>query len=170
MNHRHLLGLLLLVLIPLVSAAQWVLLDKDGSNVYSDRSPPGSVPEKSILKRPGQRPVDDSAASAGSSDKPVDADANGASRLPKPTGVDKLLADKKAKAERAEQEKQKAADAKIAATKADNCARAKFAKATLDSGLRLSRVNSKGEQEIMDDAARSAESKRLQAIMASDCQ
>jgi hypothetical protein len=33
----------------------------------------------------------------------------------------------------------------------------------------LSRVNSKGEREIMDDAARAAEAKRLQEIMAADC-
>jgi hypothetical protein len=170
MNLRHLLGLLALVLLPFGSAAQWVWLDKDGSKVYSDRSPPGSIPEKSILKRPGQRPSDANTASAVSADKPVDAGSVGAGQLPKLTGVDKTLADRKAKAERAEQDKQKAAEAKIAASKADNCARAKFAKATLDSGLRLSRVNSKGEQEIMDDAARAAEAKRLQGIMAVDCQ
>jgi hypothetical protein len=57
----------------------------------------------------------------------------------------------------------------MAAAKADNCARAKFSKATVDSGLRLSRVNSKGEREIMDDAARAAEAKRLQEIIAADC-
>ena len=47
--------------------------------------------------------------------------------------------------------------------------RAKQAKATLDSGVRMGRVSPSGEREVLDDAARATEAKRIQGIMASDC-
>ena len=43
------------------------------------------------------------------------------------------------------------------------------AKATLESGMRMARVNDKGEREVLDDAQRAAELKRVNAIIASDC-
>ena len=58
---------------------------------------------------------------------------------------------------------------RIAKQRADNCERAKRAKATLDSGQRLATTNAKGEREIMDDARRASETQRLQDIMRSDC-
>jgi len=39
----------------------------------------------------------------------------------------------------------------------------------LDSGIRMARMNDKGEREILDDAARAAELERTQAIIQSDC-
>jgi hypothetical protein len=46
---------------------------------------------------------------------------------------------------------------------------AKRAKATIDSGVRLTQVNSKGEREFLDDSQRAAEAKRLDAIIAQEC-
>ena len=60
-------------------------------------------------------------------------------------------------------------EAKVAKAKADNCALARQSKATVDSGIRLARVNAKGEREIMDDNARAAEQKRIQDVINSDC-
>ena len=37
------------------------------------------------------------------------------------------------------------------------------------SGVRIGRVNTAGEREVMDDTARAAEAKRVQAVMAADC-
>jgi hypothetical protein len=34
----------------------------------------------------------------------------------------------------------------------------------------MGRVNAAGEREVMDEAARAAEAKRIQTIMASECQ
>ena len=65
--------------------------------------------------------------------------------------------------------KKKAEDEKVAIAKADNCLRAKAQVRTLDSGVRIARTNDKGEREFMDDAARAAETKRAQDIVASDC-
>ena len=43
------------------------------------------------------------------------------------------------------------------------------AKSSIDSGMRMARMNDKGEREVLDDAQRAAELKRVNAIIASDC-
>jgi hypothetical protein len=39
----------------------------------------------------------------------------------------------------------------------------------MDSGMRIARVNAKGEREILDDNQRVAEQRRLQSVIDSDC-
>ena len=158
-----------------LASAQWQWLDKDGRKVFSDRAPPPDILDKNIIKRPGGRaaPVaapataDDADASAA----PTQTNAT-ASRPALPAsaaGVDKDLEAKKKQAADAEAAKQKAEDEKIAKAKIENCARAKQAKANLDSGVRIAQVNAAGEREVMDEATRAAESKRIQGIMDKDC-
>jgi hypothetical protein len=155
--------------LPAVSLAQWQWIDKDGRKVFSDQSPPADVPAKNILRQPGQRtaapaPAAEPAAPAAS--QPAKAAASGVLKL---SGKDKELQEKKARADAAEAEKKKAHEEELAKVRADNCVRAKRSKATFDSGVRVSRMNDKGEREVMDDAARAAESKRLDGIIATDC-
>ena len=69
----------------------------------------------------------------------------------------------------AEAAKRREEEERITKAKIENCARAKQAKATFDSGIRIARTNAAGEREVMDDAAREAEIKRVQGIMATDC-
>lgn len=148
-------------------SAQWQWLDKDGHKVFSDRAPPPDVPEKNILKQAGKR----GEASGMGTDTPAATAAapqNGAS-APKLGGVDKELQERKKQALEAQAAKRKAEEEKLASAKADNCARAKQAKAGFDSGIRIARSNAKGEREIMDDAARAEELKRIQSIIDSDC-
>lgn len=83
--------------------------------------------------------------------------------------MDKELAERKRKAEQAQTEQRKLEEERISKLKADNCERARLAQKTLDSGVRIARTNAKGEREIMDDAARAVEAKRIQTIIASDC-
>lgn len=92
-----------------------------------------------------------------------------AASAPKLSGVDKDLLEKKKKAEEAETAKRKADEEKIVKAKVENCARAKQAKTSFDSGVRIARTNDKGEREVMDDAARAAEVKRIQAVIDADC-
>ncbi len=156
--------------------AQWQWLDKDGRKVYSDRAPPPDVLEKNIVKRPGGRssavasPVADTGESASS---PTQGSAAAipaqAASGPKGTGLDKDLEAKKKLAADAEAAKRKAEEDKVTKAKIENCARAKQAKATMDSGVRIGRVNAAGEREVMDEATRAAETKRIQSVMASDC-
>jgi hypothetical protein len=85
------------------------------------------------------------------------------------TGKDAELEKKKKEAEDAVAAKKKAEEAKFAAQQADNCERAKKAKASYASGVRIATTNAKGEREIMSDTDRAAESKRLDGVMAADC-
>lgn len=160
--------LLLASLVSLAASAQWQWTDKDGHNVFSDRAPPSDVLEKNIVKRPGSSGTTkaDVAALA-----PVAAAGpQSAASAPTLSGVDKELADKKKKAEVAQAAQRRAEQEKIVKAKVENCARAKQAKANFDSGVRISRINEKGEREVLDDAARATELKRIQVIVDSDCQ
>lgn len=149
--------------------AQWQWKDKDGRLFFSDRPPPADVPEKDIVRRPGQqRGFGSSAPSAepalGSTNAAVP--GGGASA---PGGADTALQDKKKQAEAAEASKRKAEEDRNAAMRADNCARAQQAKATMDSGTRMVRMNEKGEREYFDEASTAAESARLQGIINENC-
>ncbi len=154
--------------------AQWQWLDKDGRKVYSDRSPPADIQEKNILKRPpGARIApppaaadDPSAAPAGATPAPAAKANPGGLKL---SGKDPQLEAKKKQAEEEEAAKKKGEEEKIAKARADSCERAKKAQASLQSGVRMSTTNAKGEREVMDDNARAVEQKRLQAIVDGDC-
>lgn len=151
--------------LPLAASAQWLWLDKDGRKVFSDKAPPPDIAPDRILKHPGGRFTPPAAET-----QAVPAPAAAAALpVPKPSGTDKALAERKKQLEAAEAEKKKEQEMKVAAMRADNCARAKNAKATFDSGVRVSRTNEKGEREIMDDAQRAAEVKHLNEIIARDC-
>lgn len=160
-------------LVTMAVSAQWAWTDRDGRKVYSDRAPPLNVPEKNILKRPGGRSTTMSAsnfevtapASVTAASAPL-----GTASAPRSGGIDKELNDKKKKAEEAELAKRKIEEERVLKAKVENCARAKQARATLDSGMRIARTNDKGEREIMDDAARATERSHIQSIIDSDCQ
>lgn len=160
---------LLASLVSLAAAAQWQWTDKDGHKVFSDRAPPADILEKNILKRPGMHNTSKGTTGAASPATPASAASSTAS-APKLSGVDKDLADKKKKADEAQAAERKAEQEKVLKAKVENCARAKQAKATFDSGVRVSRINEKGENEVLNDAARGTEVQRIQAIISSDCQ
>ncbi len=147
----------------LPAAAQWKWRDKRGQTQYSDLPPPPGVPESDILQRPSagaarRAPVAAAPASAAS-----------AAPLSAARASDPELEARRKKAEQEVADKKKAEDAKIAATRADNCTRAKDQLRTLDSGIRIARVDAKGEREILDDAARAAEGRRMRDVIASEC-
>lgn len=157
------------LLVSVTASAQYQWIDKDGRRVFSDRAPPADVPAKNILQEP--RSASSRIAPAAPSE-PVAAPEPTAATAPAsapPQTEDKALEAKKQQAEAAEQARKKAEEAKQTAAQADNCQRARNAKATLDSGLRMARVNHKGEREVLDDAQRAAELKRVNAVIAADC-
>ena len=155
--------------VPLAALAQWQWIDKDGRKVFSDQPPPPSVPANKILRQPGARvapPAEETVAPASAAAAQT---AKAAASAPKLTGKEKELEDKKKAAEAAEAAKKKALEEEVARLRADNCARAKRSKATFDTGVPIARTNDKGEREIMNDATRAAEIKRLEGMIASDC-
>ncbi len=152
--------------------AQWQWIDKDGRKVFSDRAPPPDILEKNIISRPAGRnraPATDAPAEQPAGTATATAAQPAAGALPKPGGVDKDLEEKKKQTADAEAAKRKAEEERVTRAKVENCAWAKQGKATYDSGVRISRSNAAGEREILDDAARAAELKRIQAVIDSDC-
>lgn len=154
-------------LAPVLATAQWIWVDKDGHKVFSDRAPPAEVVPARILKQPGVRGTPaDAAASPVASAAPAAGPGNGNG---KPNGTDSSLEQRRKQAEAAQAQKKKDEEAKLASIRADNCSRAKTARAGLQSGSRVAYANAKGETEIMDDARRAEEIKRLDDVINRDC-
>jgi hypothetical protein len=159
-----------------IAHAQWGWTDKTGRRIFSDQGPTSDVPEKNIFKRPAgskapaiaNAPEPQATAGATTADGTATAAKSGAS-APKLTGKDAELEKKKKELEATEAAKKKAEADKIAAQKADNCDRIKKSKANLTSGTRIATTNAKGEREIMGDAERAAEIKRLDDLAATEC-
>ena len=172
MKLSHTLLTMALVGTCMAASAQWQWIDKDGRKVFSDRAPPVDILDKSIVKRPAGRTPNTPApeAAAVNAEAAQAAPAPGsAANAPKINGVDKDLEAKKKQAADAETAKRKTEEERVTKAKVESCARAKQAKTTFDSGVRISRANAAGEREILDDAARAEELKRIQGVIAADC-
>ncbi|MFD0667377.1 DUF4124 domain-containing protein [Ramlibacter sp. MAHUQ-53] len=144
--------------LPLAVPAQWQWIDGSGRRVFSDQPPPPGVPERNILRQPTPRTPSVNTGAEPAAQAPAATRAASAQRpAASPPGAQGAAEARKAEEER------------IAQVRAENCTRARAAKATLDSGMRIARMNDKGEREVMDDAARAAESARVQEIIASEC-
>jgi hypothetical protein len=146
--------------------AQWKWLDTNGNAQYSDRPPPNGTPDSKILQRPNANSRAVVVTSPAASAPGVAASAAAAPAL--------KASEPELEAKRKKVEDDKAAKAKVdaerqAKLRAENCTRAKSQAAGLDQGLRVARVNEKGEREILDDQQRADESSRARAIIASDC-
>ncbi|MCG2593536.1 DUF4124 domain-containing protein [Ramlibacter sp. XY19] len=152
--------------VPLLASAQWIYLDKSGRKVFSDQVPPPDVTPDRILRQPGMRPA---AAPAAPAEAQAAAAPVAAGSAAKGAGTDKALEAKKKQAEAAEAAKKKEQDEKFAQARTENCTRARNSKAAFDSGVRVVRTNEKGEQEVLDDKQREAETRRLEALIARDC-
>jgi len=157
-----------LALVTLPAEAQWKWRDPSGRIQYSDLPPPASTPEKDILARPAVQQRAGTPQAAASAASAASAAPAGASPLA-PRTADPDLEAKRKKADGEQADKAKAEQDRIAAARADNCARARSQLSTLESGIRLARTNEKGEREFLDDQQRAAETKRMQDTIASDC-
>jgi hypothetical protein len=149
--------------VALPAAAQWKWRGANGQIQYSDLPPPPGVSDKDILQRPG------SSAMRGAPTAAAPAASSASAPLLAPKGQEPELEAKRKKAEQEQAEKQKAEEQRVAAAKADNCKRAREQMRSLESGMRMARVNEKGEREILDDKGREAEMKRARDMVASDC-
>ncbi|MEO7007857.1 MAG: DUF4124 domain-containing protein [Caldimonas sp.] len=155
--------------------AQWKWRDKNGQTQYSDLPPPSVVPEQDILSRPNSAkrrttasPVPAGSAASGSTGS-ASAPLAAASSALVPKTTDSELEAKRKKVEADQAAKTKAEEAKVAAARADNCARAKAQMRTLDSGIRLARTNAKGEREFLDDKQRAEEAGHTRQVISADC-
>jgi hypothetical protein len=174
MSQRGLSSLLLLVLALSASGmaqAQWKWRDAKGQVQYSDRAPPASVPDKDVLQRPpGQAglvllPMGAPNPVAGATPA---ASAVAASR-PASGSAPRLVSGDEARKRADEAAQRKNAEDALARQRAENCQQARDQIRLLQDGVRVARMNAKGEREILDDAQRARELARAQAAQASDC-
>lgn len=152
--------------------AQWQWTDKDGRKVFSDRAPPADMPPSRILKQP--HGLHSSAVTPPATDAQAAPPPPIATAMPPPqaapaNGTDKELEEKKAKAEAAEAAQKKVQDNQHAAARANNCRRAQSAKADFDFDRPVRQTNAQGERVILDGKERTAEVRRIQSIIESDC-
>ncbi len=145
----------------------WKWRDASGQMHISDTPPPAGTPARNIISSPnggalvGAPVLTPLAATPTAAVDPA-ASANESALEKRKKAADKDKADKD-KADRA------AIDAKNAVIRKDNCARAQAALPGIQNGARISRINDKGEREVLDDAGRAQELKRMQDIIASNC-
>lgn len=154
---------------PSAAWAQWKWKDRNGQVHISDLPPPRDIPDKDVMQRPNEstrRAAAAAAAQASAAQAPV-AGASAAA-APKPR-LDPELEARRTRQEQEQKAKDKATEDKATAQRAENCQRARQQLATLDSGIRIARLNDKGEREVMDDKARAEESQRTRQIIASEC-
>lgn len=147
--------------------AQWQWLDKSGRKVYSDQPPPADIPLKNILKQPRAAGLAPAAAAAPA--QPASAAAAPAAATPRLRDDDEDLQTWKKKADAQAQAKIKAEAERVATLKASNCEKARANQALMDSGVRVSITNAKGEREILDDAARAAEARKIRVVIEANC-
>jgi type IV secretory pathway VirB10-like protein len=150
-----------LLLAALPATAQWKWKDARGQVVISDVPPPREIPDRDVLQKPDV--VTRRAA------QPAPAASAPAQESVAKAKADPELEARKKKSEQEQSDKVKAEEDKVAAQRAENCRRARSHMATLDSGIRLSRTNEKGEREILDDKQVADEVNRTRQIISSDC-
>ncbi len=166
-------SLLLVCLLAVASSAhaQWMWRDKTGRVHMSDRAPPSDVAEKDVLKRPaGQRAAVPAAPAAEAASAAASAVASAsAPAAPAAARVDPELEARRKKAELEQAAQKKQAEERVAATRAENCQRAQAHMRNIDSGIRMSRTNEKGEPEAFDDRMRAEEAERTRSVIAANC-
>jgi hypothetical protein len=150
----------------------WKWRDASGQLHISDTAPPPGTPHKNILSSPGgAAPVGaPTLTPLSSTPAPTQAIQAGAAAS---TAAESALDRKKKAADKDKADKEKAdraeVDAKNAAIRKDNCARAQSSLTGLQSGQRIARVNDKGEREVLDDTGRAEEIKRTQDMVTTNC-
>lgn len=155
---------------------EWTVDDGSGPKRHiTDMPPPANLKNVKILRSPKGAAV---AATTPAPTGPVAVPALAASgaagqavpgNLPTVPAEDKDLVARKKQAEAAVAAKQREEAQAQARIRADNCTRSQAAKAAFDSGQRISTTQPNGERVILDDAARAAELRRVQASISSNC-
>lgn len=150
---KHLAVAILLAGCTSFALAQYIWLNEKGVKQYSDLPPPASVPDSKILKSPDRSPP---ANVVEKSAEPAETNEETAKKAPL-TIAEKNIDFQKRRMEQAEKDKERAALEKTAADKKKNCERASDYQRTLDSGMRISRMDQAGERVYLSDEERAQE-------------
>ncbi len=147
----------MLVFAAVASAQMYRWVDKDGRVHYTATPPPPGVKARTLqapaVPPPAPGDAKDAAAKDGAA---TDAGAKSARRGPlTPAEQEQEFRKRQLEAQKAREKE--ALAAKEAETKQENCARAREALRTFESGLRVSRTDAPGERYYIDDDARARE-------------
>jgi hypothetical protein len=142
------------------AVAQWKWRDKTGHVTVSDLPPPRDIPEKDVLQRPSEVVMRRAAPAPAAASAPASGPA---------VRIDPELEARRKRSEQDQAAQRKAEDDKLAADRAENCRRAQAHQRSLDSGMRLARVNDKGEREVLDDKQRAEEMRATREAIATNC-
>ncbi|MCC2973930.1 DUF4124 domain-containing protein [Massilia sp. IC2-476] len=138
--------------------AQYSWIGENGVRQFSDRPPPPSTPPHKILKAPGRLPAPQAAPA------PAAATPGIAKELPDLAQRERDYL-KRTKA-REEQEKKELVEAQRRRDDGERCDAARQARAQVESGIRISRVNAKGERSFASDQERAEQLARANRILA----
>jgi hypothetical protein len=164
-NRARLLAAGALMALASLAQAQYMWIDEKGLKQLSDRPPPPSIPLKHILKAPHGVPTADSVvAEPAAAATATTADA--ARPKAPPTLADRNADYNKRVKEKAERDGKDREEAERKAALAENCARAREARQSLDSGARIASVDQNGERAFMGDEQRAIESQKVNKALA----
>lgn len=140
-------------------AGTWQWRDASGRMVYSDLPPPPSVPASQILRAPSPatpagQPTSSPAQAVGqpaaAARAPAAAPASAAPR----SWAEKEQDFRKRTAAREEAERKQREESEQTARAARACQDARSALRTLESGMRVSTIDTQGERQVIDEAER----------------
>ena len=134
---------------------RWV--DKDGKVRYTDTPPPAGVKARTFRAPAGAPPADAPEAAAKDAPKgPLT-----------PAQQEQEFRKRQLEAQKGREKDDQAN--RDAETKQANCARARQALATLESGQRITRTDAKGERAFLEDDARAQETERARQSVREWC-
>lgn len=170
-----------LLLAASAALAQWQWVDESGKKVYSDRPPPITVPEHNILKMPRGAALPNAGANAGGHAQAAGAAAGEANAGEQPHSPEDP--DLKARAEQIQSQQEAQAQSQSAeiaqknveiekanaATRKNNCERARGRLAQLEPGKRVMTTDASGGVGFMNDETRMSERQSAQETIRANC-
>lgn len=172
------LTLTCLALTPASAQYQW--RDARGRMVFSDMPPPNTVNKSRIIRgfkptpRPAQQAAEQAAADANNNSQPTDSARPDSAQNDGPAPTASRLAARLAEFDKRREARlianqEKAEKDKVAARKKALCRNLHADNRALTSGMRLARVNERGEREIIDDQARKTRLRENRELLAKHC-
>ena len=154
-----------LLLFALVSTAhaEYVWIDKKNVRNYSDWSPPSNTPKDRILKVPKTSSWSEELYKEEAEAPPAQDETSES-----PSIAHREAEYKKRKLEQAEKEKEAAEAKKLTKETARRCTRAREYQRTLQSGIRITRMDKNGQRSFMTDKQRAQELSEIRRVLA-DC-
>ena len=157
--------------------AQYQWRDASGQMVFSDRPPPATVPEDRVIRRPLAAPRSTASAAPAAAQGAQGASAPETAGTSAPTVASpatataaerQLEAQRRAREQEAAERKRRE-DAEFAQKLARDCEALRGDLRTLESGMRITRVNPAGEREFMSDEERTQRIGTVRQTLQSRC-